>query len=1134
MLRNLGTLVLMLLLATPLAAVAQNTGKLAGRVVDDLGDPLPGANVVVEGTQLGAATDIDGNYFIIGIPVGEYPVTASFVGYQTQTVEDVQISSGYTTEQNFELGPQELGEVTVVYERPIIQKDAIGAPRVVSGEDIQNLPIRGVADVAAIQNGVVNNGREGDLFIRGGRDEEVAYYVDGVKVTGSAPVGVNQAAIAEQEMLIGTIPARYGDVQSGVISITTKSGGTEFFGSAEVITSEVLDDFGYNLGSLSIGGPIIPGRLDFFLSGQGTFERDYNTYSIDTYRLSDEDFAFLQQNPQVLRTVCADPDGCGEGFAEGDEQFIPLNSELFFEDGTFREGVTVEGLRDILGDQIGDGFELAANDLLVNAPETYTADRFDLERGKDAPQQNYTFNGNVTLNLTDALSLRLGGGYDTQHTEQFSFRNSLYNRDRFYNNERESWRAYGTFRQRLSDNAFYQIQGEYQDYQFVLYPEGFSSNVEDALFYGDIDDEYNAIARRYLVLRGGEFQQLYNSDQTGSPSSVGGTFNLPGARLTRFQQAHYQQLRFSGSATTQLGVHQIEFGGEYEQRTRRFFDIAGAALAQYYNDGDAVTEVEGIPEGGVTSYDQLPFEAIESRIVTRYGYNYLGTEEVDSQDIDAYFNNESTDVAPYEPIYYAGYIQDKIEFRDLVINLGLRVDVFDNNSLVLLDPYAPLPIARANYAGFANPEDPLFQGDDFSVPGGIGSDYAVYFNDAGNVVGYRDLDGNFFDTEGIATTANDITGAASGQVQGVDAPRSSAFTDYEPEVTFMPRVGVSFPVTDRALFFASYNVTSQRPTENAFTPFTTFEVLTGQDSRTSNPALEPERTTQYELGFRQRVGERAALTLSGFYRTQENKISNRTLFGAFPSYGTYLNADFTTTKGVELGFDLRRTSNLSINANYTLSFASGTGSDAASTGTVVWRGSYFPNFISPADFDQRHTGNVSLDYRFGDDEGPMLGGARILENFGVNVLASFGSGQRYTPIAASNFNVNDSFTAPVTGAINSQTLPATSRIDLRIDRGFDLGFGNTRLKAYLWVQNLLDTENVIAVYRATGLPDQDGYLLSAGGQTFLTNAPDPEGRAFNYDAYVGGPVNVGGSQSSGGGFFYGPPRRIRLGFLLDF
>src|SRR6056297_220265 len=503
MLRNLGTLVLMLLLATPLAAVAQNTGKLSGRVVDDLGDPLPGANVVVGGTQLGAATDIDGNYFIIGIPVGEYPVTASFVGYQTQTVEGVQISSGYTTEQSFELGPQELGEVTVTYERPIIQKDAIGAPRVISGEDIQNLPIRGVADVAAVQNGVVNSGRGDDLFVRGGREQEVAYYVDGVKVTGSAPVGVNQAAIAEQEMLIGTIPARYGDVQSGVISITTKSGGTDFFGSAELITSEVLDDFGYNLASLSIGGPIIPGRASFFLSGQGTLESDYNTYSVDTYRLSDEDFDFVQQNPHVIRVVNN----------AGEEQFVPLPSDLFFdESGNFIEGISNEDLSSLLGDQIPDGFAIADNNFLINAPETYTEDRFDLERGKDAPRQDYVVNGNVTLNISSALSLRLGGGYNARDTEEYSFTNSLYASDRFNNDERRSWRAYGTFRQRLSDNAFYQIQGEYQDFSFVQYPDGFSSDIEDVLSYGDADHPYNDVARRYLVFLNGEYQQQFNTD----------------------------------------------------------------------------------------------------------------------------------------------------------------------------------------------------------------------------------------------------------------------------------------------------------------------------------------------------------------------------------------------------------------------------------------------------------------------------------------------------------------------------------------------------------------------------------------------------------------------------------------------
>lgn len=1116
MLRNSGTLVLLLLLATPLAAFAQGTGKLAGRVVDDLGDALPGANVIIDGTQLGAATDIDGNYFIIGIPVGEYSVTASFVGYANQTIDGLQVSSGYTTQQDFELSSDNtLGEIEIVYERPIIQRDAIGAPRVVTGEELANLPVRGVANVAAIQSGVVNSGRDDDLFIRGGREQEVAYYVDGVKVLGtgaSGAAGVNQAAIAEQEMLIGTIPARYGDVQSGVISITTKTGGRDFFGSAELITSEVLDSYGYNLGSLSIGGPVVPGRVNFFLSGQGTYEADYNTYGVDTYRLSDEDFAFVQQNPQVLRLTND----------AGDEQFVPLPPGLIT-----GEGIGADSLQGLLSDQgllpAGYGFseeDLAANDILIDAPETYTADRFDLERGKDAPQRNLILNGNLNFALSSALNLRVGGGYDTNRREEYSFTNSLYNRDQFYNDERDSWRAYGTFRQRLSDNAFYQVQAEYQDFKYVQYPNGFSDDVSDALFYGDSDQAFNDIANRYYVFRNDEFVQLYADDGGTRPGSISNTFNLPGSASTgalRYQQQHDQQFRFSGSATTQLGVHQVEFGAEFEQQTRRFFDLSGRSLARFYNDGNVEQSVQGLAEGGARSYAELPFEALRGATVTRYGYDFLGLDEVDDQNIDAYFERTNLNVAPHEPIYYAGYIQDKIEFRDLVINLGVRVDVFDNNTQVLQDVYATTPILRVSDVGGA--------------PGGVESDWAVYFNDSDVVVGYRDLDGNFYDVEGVATTAAAI-GQLSGQVEQTDEPRSAAFEDYKPEVTFMPRIGVSFPVSDRALFFASYNVTSQRPTERSFVPFIDFEEITGQD-RVNNSALKPERTTQYELGFRQRVGERAAFTLSGFYRTQENKISVRQTTGGLPAYGTYLNADFTTTKGVEVGFDLRRTNNLSINANYTLSYAQGTGSDAASTGTVAWRGRFFPNFISPADFDQRHTANLSLDYRFGEDEGPMLGGARLLENFGVNLLTVFGSGLRYTPIAGPSLS-GESFTEDVTGSVNSETFPSTTRVDLKVDRSFDLGFAGSRLKAYVWVQNLLDTENVVAVYRATGLAGQDGYLLSPGGQALLNSAPFTPGKEFNYNAYISGPVNNGGQQSSGGSFFYGPPRRIRLGLLLDF
>ena len=1117
MFRSPSTLVLLLLLGLlPGVALAQNSGTLAGRVTDaQTGDTLPGANVVIQGTTLGAATNLDGEFRIIGVPVGTYDVTASFSGFQELTLEGVDINSGATREVSFELRSGELEGIEVVYERPIIQQDAIGVPRVVSGEDLENLPIRSVAGVTALQGGVVSADNTSTLNIRGGRGEEVAYYVDGVRVTGL--LGVNQQAIQEQEVLIGTIPARYGDVQSGVISITTKTGRSDFFGSAEVVTSQGLDSFGDNLASLSLGGPIAPGRVGFFLSGEYGYTEDNSPYGIDTYRLKDDLYESIQATPQALRITNA----------QGEEELVNFPIELIRSlDGPIGQ----DSLQALLlaNNIIGEGSTIA-NGSPVNRVENFTASDFDLVRGKRDPNTNVTLNGNLNFDL-GAVNLRLGGGLATSRSEPFSFTNSLYNRETFQRNETDSYRLYGTFLQRLSNSAFYQIQGEFSDNQGVSYPDGFSSDINDVLQYGDLNSPANQVAQRYYVFRnepGTEepvYVQQFDEDGGGRPGSLFGyTFSLPGrVTNTGYSKSHNQRYRFSGNATTQVGVHQLEFGGEYQQDTRRFFSIGGYSLSRFVNDDDGPEQsIEGFPDG-ITSYEQIPYNTLRNR-VSYYGYNFNGTEEVNDQSVDGYFpdadgNRSNTNLDAYRPRYYAGYIQDKIEFQDLIIQLGFRADVFDNNTLQLKDIYAPTPIQRVG---------------DMTAPAGIESDFAVYYN-GDTVVGYRDTDGNFYDAEGTNVVADQIITTNRGQVRSIDAPRSTVFEEYTPQATFMPRVGVSFPVTDRALFFASYDVVSQRPTERAFAPISVFDNLASLSFRTPNNSLEPEKTTQYQLGFRQRLGERAAISLAGFYRTQENKITNRPLDGSFPRYGTFLNQDFTTTQGAELTFDLRRTNNLALTANYTLQYAQGTSSDANAVTNIIWRagpGDPFPTFISPATFDQRHTANVTLDYRLGKGEGPLLGGIHAFENFGVNVIGQFGSGQRYTRLQPNTgFATGESFTTEALGSINSATLPATSRIDLRVDRAFNLGFSDSRFRAYVQVNNLLDTRNVLAVYRSTGQSDNDGYLQTGGGLTQV-NTP---GRLFNYQAYAFGPLNVGGNQSSSNGLFYSSPRQIRLGLLFDF
>ena len=1126
MFRSLSTAVLLLLLALPGVALAQSTGTLTGTVVDNSGETLIGAAVRVDGTTLGAATDVNGQYRIIGVPIGTFDITASYIGYETQTQTGVSITASVNRVVDFTLGADDnvIDEVFVTYERPIIERGST-APRAISGEDIQNLPVRNVTSVTALQSGVVESSQ--GLNIRGGRGGEVAYYVDGVRVSGS--LAVNQAAIAEQEMLIGTIPARYGDVQSGVVSITTMTGRSDFFGSVEGVTSTGLDSYGYNLGSFSIGGPIIKDRIGFFLTGEGTFLDDASPYGIESLRLNDETFDLIQRRPQAMQF---------EG-PDGERVYIPFPAELF--DGEALQNAS-QGPGAITDAQIAaayeeagvvpDGFTLVSTALIPSA-STLTADAFESVRGKDDPTDQLTLNGNLNFTVGPA-TLRLGGGYQNTNSTGYSYARSFYDRN-YGQTDSEYYRMYGTIRQRVGTNAFYQLTAEYQNSYSNSRPQDFEDDLSQTLFYGDIDNaERYAVARRYFEPATGGLQRVNYQDSQISIGSVDpGTFTLPGAAALGYSKSRTEQFGVSGDATTQVGVHQIGFGGEFRQNTNRFFSITTGALAQYFADGTNVRTAGGIPAEGVTSYDQLSYQALRP-LVNYYGYTFNGLEETSTpQDVDQFFTvtdgvSANPNIDAWRPYYYAGFITDRIEFSDLIFDLGFRVDAFNANTLVLRDLFANQPIFRASD----------LRGSGFTVPGSIGDDFGVYYQGGvvgnQNVVGYRDLDGTIYDRNGEQITNTDLTDLNGLHAIDASQPVSSVFRESETDVTFMPRIGVSFPVTNRALFFASYNVISQRPTQSAFLTFNRYPGATGS-SRLANTGLEPQKTTQYELGFRQRVGERAALSVSGFYRTQDNLIALRNADGGLTTYSFYTNRDFSTSQGAELGFELRRTNNLAINANYTLSFAKATGSDANTLGTIAWRGDTFPNFVSPADFDQRHTANLTVDYRFGRGEGPMFGSVRPFENFGINVIGQFGSGQRYTALEnCGDFDVNNSFTCNTVGSINSSVLPANYNLDLKLDRRFNLGFtdGST-MQLYLLVLNVLDTENVYAVYRETGQADNQGFFNGALGAQRLANFQNPESALFNYQAYTAGPVNVGGSQSSGGAF-YGPPRRVRLGALFTF
>ncbi len=1117
------SVVVLALLAAPLLAHAQGTGKVAGVVTDaSTGESLPGAQILLVGTTLGAQSNIDGNYFIIGVPVGTYDVQASFVGYQSETIVGAEVNGGYTRELNFTLQPGlELEDVLVQYERPLIQKDAIGVPKVKVAEEIVDLPVRGSAAITKTQAGVVSKEGSGSLNIRGGRGREARYYVDGVK---SASTGVPQAAVQEQEMQIGSISARYGDAMSGVISITTKSGRPNYFGSMEALSSNQFDPYGYNLGAASLGGPIMSNKLTFFVSGEYVDRQDRGPRNVSTLTLSDAQLQDLIDAP--IGFMVTGPDGNGfvvpipNTLADGAHILVDSNGDVDFSGGglTFSDGTFIG---------MPEGSTVSFN--AINRTELLTERDFTQEYKKHGRKSRaLRFAGNLTWNVIESGRLRLGAALQTGDSQGSVggtteiFRRNVWSASEYFNGQLHArWTQY------LSQSTFYQIQAEMRFTDNEGWDPRFGRTEADWWQYRDVDNPVHASIAGYknlsfteveviddagdtLSVQAPTYSRRYQDGLNISTQTTAGLVSITGGGLG-YSRNDSRRFRMHGSATTQLGINQLEFGAEYEQGASRGWGVDVYDLARLFADGNperiGAEDTELNPEG-YTKLSELPTWLL-AQVVGGTGYMLDGKTKWDSEahyfTEDGYLSNakdkpeESYLRAPHKPILFGGYMQDKIEFRDIVINLGLRLDVYDNNRLVWRDKYARRPIVRAEEAGV-------------TLPAGIEDDYAVYFS-GDDVVGYRDLNGNFYDINGQGVQAAEVLLNGLVRIKD-DRVVRKMFEDFKPIWTLMPRVGVSFPITDQALFFASYGVVTQRPGRaNA-----DIRCL-GATGCSSNPSLSPTNTTKYEIGFRQRVGPRSALTLNGFFHQINNLVQLRDIRGASPStYSRFENVDFGTVKGLEFSYDLRRTAGVTINANYTLSFARGTGSGDLTTGAIVWIDETPPNFISPLNFDQRHKFNMSVDYSLGQGEGPVLIGTNLLQNMGFSILATAGSGFPYTGIL-NPIPVGVSRAPLPSGAINNDRMAWNTRIDVRVQRRFRVSDGS-RVTAFLWIQNLLNTVNIQNVWRYTGLPGDDGYLATAEGQQEVGNSSPFYPVAYRHR-----------NRSLGN---YGIPRLTRLGIRFDF
>lgn len=689
-----------------------------------------------------------------------------------------------------------------------------------------------------------------------------------------------------------------------------------------------------------------------------------------------------------------------------------------------------------------------------------------------------------------------------------------------------------------------------------------------------------------FIAENGFISQLY-SRAWNLHANVGTVYNL-------YQKRDNETLTFTANTSFEIvpkdsdrGRHNVQIGIWYEQRTQRGYDlnpfgiwriarqqanrnILGVDTTKIIGDsiifGVAIpiydkftTELEdllfyknvrnslGLQSSDFVNVDgldpdQLSLDMFSSRELTSqnlldyYGYDYLGNIQ------DATFNDffSATDangvrtfpVGAFEPIYTAAWIQDKFTYKDIIFRVGLRVDRFDANTKVLKDPYALYEIINAN--DFHD----NFGGD---RPATIGDDYKVYVDSDGSsiVKAYRSGD-QWYSANG--TEVNDARQIFGGElvfprytandpnIQSRDFDPNISFQDYEQQTNFMPRMAFSFPISNDANFFAHYDVLAQRPPSNSFASPLDYFYFQERTGIRNNPALRPERTIDYEVGFQQKLSASSALKIAAYYKEMRDMIQSRVfLFVAAPinTYTTYDNLDFGTVKGFTFQYDLRRTGNISLQAAYTLQFADGTGSDANSSRGLSNRG--VQRVLYPLNFDERHRFNLSMDYRYLSGKrynGPELFGLDLLANTGLNLQAIAVSGRPYTAKL-----VPDQFGGLGTvGSINGARLPWNFTLNARVDKDIYLNGPDAQrplmVNVYFRVSNLLNQQNIIGVYSATGSPSDDGYLASARGQDAL-QATLLSGRSTEafLASYQWRMLNPN---------FYSLPRRMYIGAVFTF
>ena len=817
---------------------AGTTGKIAGKVTDKASqEGLPGANILIQGTTLGAVTNSDGEYIILNIPPGSYTVKASFIGYGEVVMSNVRVSIDVTTQSNFELGETVLqtGEsVVVVAQRELIQKDLTATTAIVNDQSIQSLPVTEINEVITLQAGVVE--KDG-LHIRGGRAGEVAYWIDGVPVTdsydGGTVVEVNKNLVQELQVISGAFNAEYGQALSGVVNIATKEGSDRFGGSLTTYFGDYVsthDEFSW--------GPY-PAPFDQISAPSVPLFRDIKNF-----------------NPAAIRNF----EGSFYGPLVRDKFYYNISGRYIYFDGWQRGQRRYNPFN--IGFTDSTGKFIDARDANGRGNNEFVPMNWNR---KIYGQAKLIYNIRPTMKLANTT---IWDDVEYQDYDRFY----VYNPDGNLNKFRQGFTDILKLTHTLSNRTFYDLALSYTEKLFQQY------------VHEDLHDS------RYV------HPQLLTTQLF--------SFSTGGVSMQHFNRRTSTTLAKLDLTSQVTNRHQLKTGIEF-RRHRFFFEDIFLQPVREQSDFNPARS--------------LPF--IRTRV----------------PDLD----EEGHDRFTHRPVEISGYLQDKIELQDFIVNVGVRVDYFEPDGRILADPSDPniyRPIKLENR--------------------------------------FKDLNG-----DGVQQANEpDVT---------LEERRQRWYKDASSKVQVSPRLGVSFPVTASGVFHFSYGQFFQIPKFERLYSNSDFKIGggTGNQGLIGNADLKPEQTTNGEIGLKQQLTDESSLEVTAYFRDIRDLTSTRaeaiTVFGGASEYNKYINADFGFVRGVILSYSRRFSGGFAATTDYTYQIAKATNSDPNAARNAVTSGQQPEAQLTAVDWDQTHTLNISASYS--------------AKSWGGGLIVQASSGQPYTP-----------------------------------------------------------------------------------------------------------------------------------------